>query len=229
MLATPSHPLSVEAAPDPRLTRWMWLVKWILAIPHYIVLFFLQIGFLLLSVGAFFCILVTGRYPRPLFDFNVGVIRWSTRVNYYSSAVLATDAYPPFTLKDVPDYPVRIDLAYPERLSRGLVLVKWLLVVPQFLVITMLVTSGWSTFRYVEDWSPFSSGLIGLLSLVAVVILASTGNYPRGLFDLLMGLMRWGLRVVVYAFLMTDKYPPFRLDMGGTEPPARAPRPATAT
>ncbi len=217
MLSTPSYPLRVQATPDPRLTRWMWLVKWIFAIPHYVVLFFLQVGFLLVSVGAFFCILVRGRYPQPLFDFSVGVIRWHTRVHYYCSMVLATDRYPPFTLRDVPEYPVRVDVVYPQRLSRRLVLVKWLLVVPQLLVVGMLVTSGWSAYRYVEEYSPFS-GLIGLLSLVAVVILACTGRYPQGLFDLLMGLVRWTLRVLAYAFLLTDVYPPFRLDLGGPEP-----------
>ncbi|MEU1199512.1 DUF4389 domain-containing protein [Streptomyces sp. NPDC005813] len=219
-----THPLRVEATLDPRLTRWMWLVKWLLALPHYVVLFFLQIAFLLVSVVAFFSILITGRYPRALFDFNVGVIRWKTRVDYYASVVLGTDEYPPFTLKDVPGYPVHVDLAYPARLSRGLVLVKWLLVIPQFLVIAALAGSGWTTYRYLQD-TPLSSGIVGLLSLIAVVILAFTGTYPRGLFDLLMGLVRWVLRVLVYVFLMTDEYPPFRLDTGGHEP-APAMRPA---
>ncbi|CAM5576059.1 DUF4389 domain-containing protein [Streptomyces avidinii] len=138
------NPLSVEAALDPELTRWMWLVKWLLAIPHYFTLILLQVAFVPVTVIAFFGIIGTGRYPRPLFDFNVGVIRWSTRVSYYSSVVLGTDSYPPFTLKDVPDYPIRVDVTYPERLSRGLVLVKWLLVVPQLLVTMLLVTSGWT-------------------------------------------------------------------------------------
>ncbi|MFE5676699.1 DUF4389 domain-containing protein [Streptomyces erythrochromogenes] len=217
MLSTPCYPLRVEATLDPRLTRWMWLVKWIFAVPHYICLFFLQIAFPLVSLIAFFSILITGRYPRPLFDFNVGVMRWNTRVSYYCSMVLGTDEYPPFTLKDVPAYPVRVDVAYPERLSRRLVLVKWFLVIPQLLVIGVLATSGWTTYRYIDDYSPFS-GLIGLLSLVAVVILAFTGRYPRGLFDFLMGLFRWTLRVLAYASLMTDRYPPFRLDSGGSDP-----------
>ncbi|MFJ8020542.1 DUF4389 domain-containing protein [Streptomyces sp. NPDC096311] len=222
MSPTSAHPLCVEATLDPRLTRWKWLVKWILAFPHYIALLVLWIVFLLLSIVAFFSILITGRYPRPLFDFNVGVLRWNTRVNYYASAVLGTDKYPPFTLKDVPDYPIRVDVTYPKRLSRGLVLVKWLLVIPQLLVIAVLTTSGSSAYRHLEQYSPLGSGLIGLLSLVAVVILMFTGSYPRGLFDLLVGLLRWTLRVLVYAYLMTDKYPPFRLDMGGSEPMAAA-------
>ncbi|MFE9480097.1 DUF4389 domain-containing protein [Streptomyces spororaveus] len=226
MSTAPAHPLSVEATLDPRLTRWKWLVKWILAIPHYIVLSVLQIAFLLLSIIAFFSILITGSYPRRLFDFNVGVIRWNTRVTYYCSAVMATDEYPPFTLRETPGYPIRVDLVYPEQLSRGLVLVKWLLVIPQLLVIMLLFTGGWQAYQSFDDYSPFSSGLVGLLSLVAVVILTCTGSYPRGLFDLLVGLVRWMLRVFVYASLMTDEYPPFRLDLGGSEPRAGAVEPA---
>ncbi|MFG2987777.1 DUF4389 domain-containing protein [Streptomyces sp. NPDC048257] len=223
-----AHPLRVEATLDTGLSRWAWLVKWILAFPHHIVLLFLQIAFVPLTCVAFFAILITGRYPRPIFDFNVGVIRWSTRVNYYASTVLGTDTYPPFTLKDVADYPIRVDVAYPDRLSRGLVLVKWLLVIPQLLVVMLLVTGGWTAYKYIAEYSPFSSGLIGLLTLVAMVILASTGRYPQGLFDLLMGLVRWTMRVLVYAALMTDEYPPFRLDMGGGESMAGLPGPAGA-
>src|SRR6266487_4687015 len=100
----------------------------------------------------------TGRYPRGLFEFNVGVLRWTWRVCFYSYNALGTDRYPPFTLADVPDYPARLHVDYPQGLSRGLVLVKWwLLALPHYLV-------------------------------------------------------------VGYVTLMTDAYPPFRLDMGGQEP-----------
>ena len=79
------------------LTRWMPLVKWFLAIPHYIVLFFLQIGALIAVIVAWFAILFTGRYPRGLFNYVEGVIRWHNRVVGYAVA-LVTDVYPPFTL-----------------------------------------------------------------------------------------------------------------------------------
>ena len=85
--------------PDARndLTRWMPLVKWLLAIPHYIVLFFLWIGVIVAAIVAWFAILFTGRYPRGLFDYIVGVGRWGNRVIAYS-LILSTDEYPPFRL-----------------------------------------------------------------------------------------------------------------------------------
>ncbi|WP_367321126.1 DUF4389 domain-containing protein [Streptomyces sp. HUAS ZL42] len=214
MIPVTVSPVRLEASVDPRLSRWLWLVKWLLAIPHYIVLFFLWIAFFFVTVFAFFAILFTGRYPRSLFDFNVGVMRWNWRVSYYAHTALGTDRYPPFTLADVPDYPARFDVAYPERLSRGLVLVKWwLLAIPQYIVAGMFV-GGWG---WGEEGSWAGWGLIPFLSLVAVIVLAFTARYPMHLFDFLLGLARWVARVSAYAALMTDQYPPFRLDMGGQQ------------
>ncbi|MCX4545651.1 DUF4389 domain-containing protein [Streptomyces sp. NBC_01565] len=210
-VVSPYRSVSVRADLDSPLSRWLWLVKWILAIPHYIALLFLWIAFVVVSVIAFFSILFTARYPRPLFEFNLGVLRWSWRVSYYAHGVLGTDRYPPFSLGPEPGYPARLDIAYPERLSRPLVLVKWwLLAIPHYLVLCFLTGAprrGW-----------WGGGLIGLLALIAVVALAFTEKYPRDLFDLVVGLNRWVLRVAAYAALMTDEYPPFRLDMGGAEP-----------
>ncbi|GAA4299354.1 DUF4389 domain-containing protein [Streptomyces venetus] len=223
MVAVAASPVRLEASVDARLSRWLWLVKWLLAIPHYIVLFFLWIAFVVVSVIAFFAILFTARYPRSLFDFNVGVLRWNWRVSYYAHTALGTDRYPPFTLADVPDYPAHFDVAYPERLSRGLVLVKWwLLAIPQYIVVGMFLGGGWGWGGgHGNGWR--GGGLIYFLSLVAVVILLFTARYPRHLFDFLLGLARWCARVAAYAALMTDRYPPFRLDLGGREPSAQDP------
>jgi len=218
------YPVRVDAPLDPSASRGLWLVKWLLLIPHYVVLAFLWIAFLVVSVVAFVAILVTGRYPRPLFDFNAGVLRWTWRVHYYGYGALGTDRYPPFTLADVPGYPAHLDIPYPGHLSRGLVLVKWwLLALPHYLVLSILVGGGlWASSRGAGGgtWNGGlgAGGLAGLLVLIAAIVLLFTARYPRPLYALVVGIDRWSLRVAAYAGLMTDAYPPFRLDQGGTDP-----------
>lgn len=214
------QPVHVSGRLDPELSRGMWLVKWLLLIPHLVVLALLWAAFVVLSVVALVAILVTGRYPQALFGFNLGVLRWGWRVVFYGYGVAATDRYPPFTLKDVPDYPARLDIERPERLSRPKALVKWwLLAIPHYLVVVLLVGAGRTTFAGTDAATAgvFGLGLIGVLVLIAVVALLFTGRYPAGIFDAVMGMNRWVLRVVAYAALMTDAYPPFRLDQGGDE------------
>src|SRR5579859_5092201 len=223
-----SYPVQVQARLDEPLSRWLWLVKWLLAIPHYVMLCLLWVAFAVVTVIAFFAIVFTGRYPRALFGFNLGVLRWSWRVGYYTYSALGTDRYPPFSLDAEPDYPATLDIAYPQRLSRGLVLVKWwLLAIPQYAIVTVFAggaaytASGGSG----HTWQAYalSGGLIGLLVCFAAIALLFTGRYPRVLYDFVVGMNRWVLRVVAYAALMTDAYPPFRLDQGGADLPVPAP------
>ena len=203
-------------------SRWLWIVKPILVIPHILVLIVLWIGVLGVSVVAFFSILFTGRYPRSLFDYTVGVLRWSWRVGFYSYSALGTDRYPPFSLSPAAEvgaevgadgYPATFDVAYPAELSRRLVLVKWwLLAIPHFLVLGILLGSS-TAGRY------GAPGLLYLLVAFAGLALLFTRRYPGGLFDLVLGLDRWVYRVLAYVLLLTDEYPPFRLDQGPDEPP----------
>ncbi len=214
---TSPYPIQLTGELSPRLSRGLWLIKWLLVIPHFVVLVFLWIAFVLLTVIAFFAILFTGRYPRAIFEFNVGVLRWSWRVSFYSYSALGTDRYPPFKLADVSDYPARLNVEYPESLSRGLALVKWwLLALPHYLVVSVFAGGALAATNDEVAWTS-GGGLIGLLVLIAGVVLLFTGRYPRTIFDFVMGMNRWTFRVVAYAALMTDTYPPFRLDMGGDE------------
>src|SRR3954467_15964493 len=221
------YPLRLEGRLESPLKRWLPLVKWAMVIPHVFLLVFLWIAFFLLTVVAFFAILITGRYPRGIFDFNVGVMAWSWRVASYSYNALGTDRYPPFSLAEEPDYPARLEVAYPASLSRGLVLVKWwLLALPQYLIVAVFAGGAWGSWNAAHggSWVSSTGGLIGLLVLVAGgLVLLFTGRYPKAIFDFVMGMNRWVNRVIVYVALMTDDYPPFRMDMGGEETPPGAP------
>ena len=223
MTTDQAYPVRIEGDLEPELNRWLWLVKWILVLPHYVILAILWPAAVLVTGVALVWILVTGRYPRALFDFNLGVFRWSWRVGFYSYAALGTDRYPPFTLADVPDYPARLAVDYPERLSRGLALVKWwLLAIPQYVVVLILLGGVSVASRATGAWGiTYFGGLIGVLVAFAGVALLFTAKYPRGSFDLVVGLNRWVIRVAAYVFLMRDEYPPFRLDQGATETAAK--------
>jgi len=180
----------------------LWLLKWLLVIPHLLVLIFLWIAFVVVCIIAFFNILFTGKYPKSLFEFNTGVLRWSWRVGFYSYEALGTDKYPPFSLDPDPDYPADLEIAYPEKLSPGLVLVKWwLLAIPHYIIVGILV-GGWFEWRL---------GLTTVLAIIGIIVVLFQGKYPPEIFKLVVGMNRWSLRVAAYASLMTDEYPPFRL------------------
>ena len=149
------------------------------------------------------------------------MLRWTWRVAFYSYSALGTDRYPPFTLDEVPDYPATLSVEYPERLSRGLVLVKWwLLAIPHYIVVGIFnggfgfTRWGWADFgngNWDWGWWPWGGGLIGILVIVSALVLLFAGRYPREIFDFVLGMNRWSYRVWAYAALMRDEYQPFRL------------------
>jgi hypothetical protein len=197
-----AYPVTLKGELTIPPARGWWLIKWLLGIPHYIVLFFLWIAFVVVCIIAFFAILFTGKYPRGLFDFNAGVLRWSWRVGFYSYQTLGTDKYPPFSLDADPNYPADLDIPYPEKLSRGLVLVKWwLLAIPHWIIVGIF--QGGFGYR--------NGGLTFVLAIFSGVALLFTGKYPKDIFKLVIGMNRWIYRVAAYVSLMRDEYPPFRL------------------
>jgi Domain of unknown function (DUF4389) len=186
---SPDYPARFEISYPTELNRWLPLIKWLLVIPHFVVLFFVGIGAFFVAVFAFFAVLFTGRWPRGAFDYLVGTYRWAYRVVAYFH--LMTDAYPPFTLADDPDYPLRLHVDYPEHIANWRPLVQWLLAFPYLIVAGVLY------------W------LTGLLSIVAFFAILFTKRIPRELFELMVPGMRWNLRGNAYGFFMTERYPPW--------------------
>jgi hypothetical protein len=219
-----TYPVRVTAPLD-RPGRWLWLVKWLLLIPHYLVLAVLWVAFVALTLVAYVAVLFTGRYPAGIFDFNVGVLRWTWRVGYYGYSTLGTDRYPPFTLAEVPDYPAQLTVDGPPRPPRWLPLVAWLLALPHLIIVGLLTGGGWTVDVGDDRQLRYTAGVLGILVLVAGMALLSTGRYPAGLFDFVVGVNRWVLRTVAYVALLTDRYPPLRLDQGGDEPVTGPPGP----
>jgi hypothetical protein len=207
-----SYPVRLEGEPTEPLSRWLWLVKWFLLIPHYICLLLLFVTLVLTTIAAFFVLLFTGRYPRGLFDWNVGILRWTWRVAFYGYSALGTDRYPPFTMGEAPDYPARLEIDYPEQQRRGLPLIGWWLIgIPQYVIAGLLSGGG-------VGWGRYGGGVVGVLVLVVGLLLLFKNRYPRDVFDVMMGFNRWVVRVGIYALLMTPQYPPFRVDPGAHEP-----------
>ena len=185
-----SYPLRFDVEYPQRLSRLLIFVKWLLANPHYVVLYVIGILAGLFTVIAWFAILFTGRYPQGLFNFVVGYFRWNANVSAY--ILLMRDEYPPFTMSGG-RYPVTLEVDYPERLSRWLIFVKWLLVIPNIIVLAVL-------------------GLVYYVTLIiAWFAILFTGRYPKGLFGFAVGVARWSLRANAYVYLLTDRYPPFSL------------------
>jgi hypothetical protein len=217
----PVYPAALVARLDEPLNRWLWIVKWFLLIPHFVILVILWICVVVATIVAWFAILITGRYPRGIFDFNLGVFRWTWRVSYYGYSALATDRYPPFSRQREPDYPATLDVEYTEEHSRLSTLGRLILAIPQLIIVGIFEGGGTGVaIGRGHDWEfawPWS-GLINTLVLFVGFALLFTIRYPRGLYDFIVGLNRWVFRVVVYMALMTDKYPPFRFDGGGDEP-----------
>lgn len=182
-----TYPVRLEIDHPDGLSRLLIFVKWLLAVPHYIALFFLAIGAWVVAVISFFAVLITGRYPRGLFDFMVGVHRWGLRVTAY--VFLLTDAYPAFSLDDDPRFPVRLTVEYPEHVERWRPLVDWLLAIPVGIVAALMMYVAYAVV------------------FIGWFVILFTARFPAGLFKIVVVALRWQTNVNFYAYWMTRVYP----------------------
>jgi hypothetical protein len=190
--AVTDYPARFDVEYPERLSRWKIFVKWLLAIPHLIIVYLLQTVAGVMALIAFFAILFTKKWPRGMFDFMVQIQRWTENATVYAFT-LQRDEYPPFS-GDEGEYPVRLEVDYDPNLSRWMIFVKWLLVLPHLIVLLFLMLA------------------VSVVVLIAFFAILFTGRYPRGMFDFVTGTIRWWIRVQAYAhWLMTDRYPPFSL------------------
>lgn len=194
--ATPAsgHPVQLDVEYADHLNRllnnpFLFWIKFILAIPHLLILYALILVVYVILLISFFTILFTKKIPRGLFDFMVNVLRWQTNVTAYVG--MMRDEYPPFTWERG-KYPATVEVDYPESLGRFGPLYKWILVIPNVIVLFLVLIVAY------------------VLWIIAAFAIMFTGKFPRGMFDFIVGVQRWSLRANAYAaYWMTDAYPPF--------------------
>jgi hypothetical protein len=193
-VAAGSYPATYEADyPQGGIARWRpFLQGWLLPIPHWFALFFVLIGAYVAIIISWFAVLITGTYPRGLFDFIAGALRWTNRVNGYT--YLMTEQYPPFSMGEEPQYPIRSHFAYPEGgIARWRPLVHWLLAIPHLIALYFLAIG------------------VFVVYVIAWFTIVFTGTFPAGMFNFMVGVWRWNTRAVAYYLWMTEEYPPFGL------------------
>jgi len=196
MAMSAAYPTQLDFDAHREIDRWRPLVQWLLAIPQLFIVNALSSLRNILTVISLFTVLFTKRIPRPLFDAIAMTHRYEWRAISY--ALFLHEDYPPFDFQPASadngvEAHTAVSFAYPEELSRWKPLVKWLLAVPHYLVLVVLM---------------IASVFVVLFTGFAVVF---TGRYPTGARDFLVGAYRWQLRVQAYVCLLTDQYPPFSL------------------
>lgn len=196
------YPVRYEADFNPTPNRWTTFFRLLLAIPWFIVGAFWGLVFIFTHLFAWVAIIVLGRYPQWLYDFNAGVVRFSIRTSAW--IYLQTDAWPPFSLSDDPDYPVRVEIGpRPERQSRLKALFRWILVLPVALVLS-----------YGTSYIQMLAGLVAWLTIVF------RGYLPEGVNSMMTFVNGFHARVLGYLAFLTDAYPPIGLERGKGEPAA---------
>jgi hypothetical protein len=182
-----TNQVSVEVEYPGRLNQVLIFVKWLLLLPHFIVLYVLGFVALLVAFLNWFAVLFTGRTPEGFFNFILGFERWRTRAVAY--LFLMTDRYPPFSMADDPGYPVRMTGIRPERISRWRLLWQWAAVFLASIIALFLGLASWVTY------------------IVAWFAILFTGRYPAALFEFNVKVLRFSARLVLYSYLVTTEFP----------------------
>jgi hypothetical protein len=187
---TPAYPLRFDVEYQENHSRLLLFFRWLLAIPHFIIIYLLILVLEVVTFIAFLSILFTKKYPKGLFDFAVNVLRWNANVGAYLG--MLRDDYPPFSM-EAGKYPVTFEVDYQAEMSRWAPLYKWLIIIPNLIALL---------FVYI---------VMEIIWIVAWFVILFTGKFPKGMYDFIVGGTRWGYRVNAYLFLLTDKYPPFSM------------------
>lgn len=181
----PTYPLRFDIEYPEKLSRLLIFVKLIFAIPVYLMFSLLSAS---IPFAAFFAILFRKKYPRWWFDYSVSLLKFQAR--FFAYVLLLRDEYPAFEEEQA----VHLEVDHPSNPNRWLPLVKWILALPHYLVLYVLYVLG---------------GLFVFIGWFAILL---TGRFPKGLFNFVVGSMRWYLRVMAYTlYLYTDDYPPFSM------------------
>jgi hypothetical protein len=200
-----SYPVTLDVQRPPQQSRLLnfplgigTFIREILLIPHLIILYFLGLAGSIVYLIATIAILFSGRYPRGLFNFYVGVTRWNS--NMYGYLVGVYDKYPAFSMEPQPGYPLTFNAEYPDTLSRLLnfpflgLFIKFILAIPHLIVLVFLI---------------FVAFVVLFIAQFAILF---TGSFPAGMHGFMVGVGRWSTRVNAYLYALTDKYPPFSMN-----------------
>lgn len=174
-------------------TFFGWLY---IALPHLFILMFVSLWGAILQFVAFWVVLFTGRYPQSMFEFQVGLLKWNVRLS--ARLFNISDGYPAFGIKATDDL-TNLEVSYPEKVSRGLVLLRlffgiFYVFIPHYFILY------------------FRAIFIGLIVFAAWWVVLFTAKYPEGMHEWVVGQIRWQMRVSLYMMFMTDTYPPFTGD-----------------
>ncbi|HEY5941425.1 MAG TPA: DUF4389 domain-containing protein [Solirubrobacterales bacterium] len=201
------YPVQYEADFIPEPNRWTTFFRLILAIPWFIVATFWGILFIFTHLFAWVAIIILGRYPQWLYEFNAGVVRFTVRTSAW--IYLQTDVWPPFSLSDDPSYPIRVNIApAAEQQSRLKALFRLILALPVILVLS-----------YGTSYIQMAAGFVAWLTIVF------RGYLPEGVNSMLTFVNGFHARVLGYIAFLTDDYPPIGLERSNGTPSAAMPAP----